>query len=635
MLAGRYAAAVTLSLLLLLMRPAIAAPPICDTTTTYMANGTFQENLDRLAGALPVNASASPAGFATLTVGTVPNQAVGLVLCRGDANASTCAACVAAAFLEAQQSCPLDKGATILQDACNLQFAGRQFLDFLRPDQWIVQELVPSIETAVASVNAPVAWFTAAVMGIFTAMINSTVASTNSTRKYFSTAEMAFNPKIYGLAQCAPDMTPDQCRGCLGYIQTETMARHMDGQPLSNIGAVVWCMLRYSVLSPIYEGQAMLQLAAPPEPPPAATPSPATPDSGAGGKGIAAGVSSGIAGSVLLMLILSVFFYLRFRPRIKVTKKDHPLKKIGNPQCTVFDLMTLQEATEHFSEKNKLGEGGFGTVYKGILSDGEEIAVKTLLGRTGHALHQLHNEIQVLAKLQHKNLVRLLGYCSHQNDTLLVYEYIKNGSLDSILFDRSTGNALHWEQQYNIILGIAKGILYLHEDSSTRIIHRDLKTNNILLQDNMEPKIADFGLARLVGEGHTLSQTHRIRRVKTWCWMTFLQVWDHWTKGSISQMLVQSLDGYARSQAMRCIHVGLLCVQVDPDNRPDISTVVFMLTRVGMELQLPEEPAFFFTSGSPSASRPDGQRSFYDRSSLILEHGISVNGLTVTEPYPR
>jgi len=136
-------------------------------------------------------------------------------------------------------------------------------------------------------------------------------------------------------------------------------------------------------------------------------------------------------------------------------------KKIGRAHCTIFDLQTLQEATEHFAEKNKLGAGGFGTVYKvsnrarrpgegncsayialslkddlfqGILSDGQEIAVKTLLGRAGHGLQQLHNEVVLLAELQHKNLVRLQGFCSHQNDTLLVYEYIKNGSLDNFLF---------------------------------------------------------------------------------------------------------------------------------------------------------------------------------------------------------
>jgi hypothetical protein len=119
---------------------------------------------------------------------------------------------------------------------------------------------------------------------------------------------------------------------------------------------------------------------------------------------------------------------------------------------------------------------------------------------------------------------------------------------------------------------------------------------------------------------------------------TLYQVWDHWTKGSIPQMLEESVDGYGRVQATRCIHVGLLCVQVEPDDRPDISAAVFMLTRDGMELRPPKEPAFFFTRGTPSASRSEGQSSHvYDRSSntSVLEQDISVNGLTVTEPYPR
>ncbi|CAN6211877.1 unnamed protein product [Urochloa humidicola] len=333
------------------------------------------------------------------------------------------------------------------------------------------------------------------------------------------------------------------------------------------------------------------------------------------------------------------------------TERDHPLKKIGRAHCTIFDMATLQEATEHFSEKNKLGEGSFGTVYKGILSDGQEIAVKMLLGGTEHGLHQLHNEVMILAELQHKNLIRLLGFCSHQNDTLLVYEYIKNGSLDKFLFDDSSrGNPLNWEQHHSIILGIAKGILYLHEDSSLRIIHRDLKANNILLDDDMEPKIADFGLARLLMEGHTQSRTASVVGTlgnmapeyamrgsvspkidvfsfgvlaleivtrRTNCSSDehgtvnlLSDIWDHWTKGTVSQMLYESLDGYARSQALRCIHIGLLCVQPEPDDRPDISAVVFMLTRDGMELQHPSQPAFFFGREPPPASVSNGQSSY-------------------------
>ncbi|CAN6199275.1 unnamed protein product [Urochloa humidicola] len=673
MVARRYAAAVTAGVVALVLLPPPVAATLeisCDDSE-YTANSTFQANLDRLAAALPANASASPAGFATASAGAAPDQANALALCRGDTNASACAACVAAAFRDAQQWCPLDKGVTVYRDACVLRYAGIRFLDFLQGDQWLVSELIPVVDTATGSVNASEAWFSAAVSGIFTALVDraAAAAANNSTRKYFATAEMGFDPKLYGLAQCTPDLTLAQCEACLGQLSRVTEQRYLSVRPLSpwSSAFLVWCSLRYSV-SPFYDGRAMLQLAAPPAPSPGATMAPPNPERGAGRNRSAAGISAGVACSVVFMFLLSVCLFFRFRLSVKAIET---LEKIGRAHCTIFDLPTLQQATEQFAEKNKLGEGGFGAVYKGILSDGQVIAVKTLLGRTGHGLQQLHNEVVLLAELQHKNLVRLQGFCSHQNDTLLVYEYIKNGSLDNFLFDDTRGNALDWEQQYNIILGIAKGILYLHEDSSMRIIHRDLKANNILLDDDMEPKIADFGLARLLEEGHTESRTARI--VGTFGYMApeyamhgnvspkidifsfgvltleivtmrnnctsdehgtvnlLSDVWDHWTKGTISQMLHGSLEGHARGQALRCIHVGLLCVQQDPVHRPDISAVVFMLTRDNMELQPPSQPAFFF-----GASVSNGQSSYlYDRPDFVLQQDFSVNGITLTEPYPR
>ncbi|CAN6206024.1 unnamed protein product [Urochloa humidicola] len=674
MLASRHAIVVVLVLALLPPPMSVATlDPLCDGSP-YTANGTFQANLDLLVAALPANASASPAGFATASVGAAPDQANALVLCRGDINASACAACLAAEFQDARQACPLDKGVTVYHDACTVRFSGTRFLDFLQGDQWLISELVPTFDPPSGSPNAPDASFSAAIAAIFTALVDRAAAASNSTRKYFATGEMDFDPKIYGLAQCAPDLTPAQCQGCLEHLSRVTESRYLSVPSSSYSTFVLWCSLRYSV-SPVYEGRAMLQLAAPPAPSPEATLTPTIPEPGTGRKTSVAGISAGVACSVVLMFIISVCFFLCFKRRVKATEYDHQLKKIGRAHCTIFDLPTLQEATEHFSEKNKLGEGGFGAVYKGTLSDGQVIAVKTLLG-TGHGLQQLHNEVVLLAELQHKNLVRLQGFCSHQNDTLLVYEYIKNGSLDNFLFDDSRGNALNWEQQYNIILGIAKGILYLHEDSSLRIIHRDLKANNILLDDDMEPKIADFGLARLLMEGHTQSRTASV--VGTLGYMApeyamggrvspkidvfsfgvlaleivsrrnnctsdehgtvnlLSDVWDHWTKGTISQILHRSLDGYARSQALRCIHIGLLCVQPEPDDRPDISAVVFMLTRDGMELRSPSQPAFFFGREPPPASVPNGQGSYsYDPSDFVFEQGISVNGITVTEPYPR
>uniref|UniRef100_A0ACD5UZY5 Uncharacterized protein n=1 Tax=Avena sativa TaxID=4498 RepID=A0ACD5UZY5_AVESA len=378
------------------------------------------------------------------------------------------------------------------------------------------------------------------------------------------------------------------------------------------------------------------------------------------------------------MLILTVSAIIRFKRR-KAKKHDNAFDNMARGKCTIYDFPTLQEATGNFSEKHKLGEGGFGTVYKGNLPHGQEIAVKKLIeGSTGQGLDQIRNEVLLLAQLQHRNLVRLQGFCLHQNEMLLVYEYIKNGSLDNFLFvDSSRRNTLNWDEQYNIILGIAKGIMYLHEDSSVRIIHRDLKANNILLNDAMDPKIADFGLARLQIGGHTQTKTSRV--VGTYGYMApeyaihgnvspkidifsfgvlaleivtkrrncsfddcdtdtvnlLTDVWTCWTKGAISEMIDQSLEGHSRIQALRCIHIGLLCVQSDPDDRPDIPSIIFMLNRNDMELQTPAQPAFFFGEDSNSASPPCQQGIYvYNRSEVICEE-ITKNGLTITDPYPR
>ncbi|KAG8080250.1 hypothetical protein GUJ93_ZPchr0007g3768 [Zizania palustris] len=658
--------------------PLTTAQPMQESTCAsdaYAANSTYQANLGVLAAALPANASATPDGYVTATVGVVPDQVSALALCRSDVNASSCRACVAAGFTGAQQDCPNLKDVTIYQDDCILRFSDQRFLDFVGTNS-PVSVLHSDGNNITGAV--PVAWFNAAVLALMNATANLAVAAgNNATKKYFATAVEDFDPKhypkIYGMAQCAPVMTVAQCRSCLsGFVAS--IPWWLNGKPGGRVLGI-WCNLRYNV-KPFYSGQPMLKLSAPPAPPPV-VPSPAAAQTSTERKRRIAGISAGVACFVVFMLILSAWGFIRSK-RNKATKKDSLLKKMARGKCTIFDLPTLQEATENFSEKHKLGEGGFGTVYKGKLPDGQEIAVKKLLESCGNGLHQQYNEVMVLAALQHKNLVRLQGFCVHKNDMLLVYEYIKNGSLDNFLFDVGTGNTLSWDQQYNIIIGIAKGIMYLHEDSSIRIIHRDLKANNILLGEDMDPKIADFGLARLLGGDHTDTKTTRI--VGTYGYMApeyaihgnvspkidifsfgvlvleivtkrkncssdngssdavnlLSYVWSCWTKGEISPLIDQSLEGHFQSQALRCIHIGLLCVQSDPDDRPDIPSVIFMLTRDNMELQSPTQPAFFFDRDSNSASQQSDQRVFvYDRSGAIYEEDISVNGITLTEVHAR
>ncbi|KAF2317376.1 hypothetical protein GH714_020958 [Hevea brasiliensis] len=183
---------------------------------------------------------------------------------------------------------------------------------------------------------------------------------------------------------------------------------------------------------------------------------------------------------------------------------------MSHPEIAFFNLSTILAATNSFSPANKLGQGGFGVVYKGKLSNGKEVAVKRLSKDSGQGIDEFKNEVLLIAKLQHQNLVKLLGCCIQGEEPMLVYEYMPNKSLDSFLFNETRRSILDWRKRFDIIVGIARGILYIHQDSRLKIIHRDLKTSNILLDEEMNPKISDFGLARIFKGDQTHEKTNRI-----------------------------------------------------------------------------------------------------------------------------
>ncbi|KAM0026587.1 putative protein kinase RLK-Pelle-DLSV family [Helianthus debilis subsp. tardiflorus] len=178
-------------------------------------------------------------------------------------------------------------------------------------------------------------------------------------------------------------------------------------------------------------------------------------------------------------------------------------------ELPLFSFPTVARSTASFSTDNKLGEGGFGLVYKGVL-EGKEIAVKRLSTTSRQGLDEFKNEVICISKLQHRNLVKLLGCSIEGDEKLLIYEYLPNRSLDLFIFDKTQSTLLDWTKRLNIVKGIARGLLYLHQDSRLRIIHRYLKASNILLDLDMNPKISDFGIARSFGGNETQANTERV-----------------------------------------------------------------------------------------------------------------------------
>ncbi|KAK2977250.1 hypothetical protein RJ640_005512 [Escallonia rubra] len=281
-----------------------------------------------------------------------------------------------------------------------------------------------------------------------------------------------------------------------------------------------------------------------------------------------------------------------------------------NIELKFFDLETIITATDDFSAAKKIGQGGFGPVYKGQLSNGQQIAIKILSKNSGQGTAEFKNEALLIAKLQHRNLVKLLGCCIENEKRILVYEYMPNKSLDYFIFDETKKSQLDWKKRHDIIVGIARGILYLHQDSRLKIIHRDLKASNILLDEELKPKISDFGTARIFQGDQTEANTNRV--VGTFGYMSpeyaldglfsiksdvfsfgvlLLEVisgkknigffhnnptsnlikhaWELWNDGNALELVDTCMgDSYPTNDVLRCIQVGLLCVQDEAIDRP-------------------------------------------------------------------
>ncbi|CBI38487.3 unnamed protein product, partial [Vitis vinifera] len=289
------------------------------------------------------------------------------------------------------------------------------------------------------------------------------------------------------------------------------------------------------------------------------------------------------------------------------------VNRVKLEELPLLDFEKLAAATNNFHEANKLGQGGFGPVYRGNLPGGQEIAVKRLSRASAQGQEEFMNEMILISKIQHRNLVRLLGFCIEGDEKLLIYEYMPNKSLDAFLFDPLKRESLDWRRRFSIIEGIGRGLLYPHRDSRLKIIHRDLKASNILLDEDLNAKISDFGMARIFGSNQDQANTMRV--VGTYGYMSpeyamggqfseksdvfsfgvlLLEIaWTLWSEHNIQELIDETIaEACFLEEISRCIHVGLLCVQESAKERPSISTVLSMLSSEIAHLPSPKQPPF-------------------------------------------
>ncbi|KAG4142824.1 hypothetical protein ERO13_D06G150550v2 [Gossypium hirsutum] len=533
----------------------------------------------------------------------------GLFLCCGDVHPENCRDCINLAAAVAPQLCPNRTWAIIWYEECMLRYSNQSIFSSMaekpRVDLWHDTNYAPEPERF----NR--------LVGTVMKEIASRASYATLGAKKFATKEATFTvfQTLYSLAQCTPDISSEDCYRCLQDAVRDLLI-HSNGNT-SGFGLHPSCTVQYQT-APFYNLVFnKTKTAGPPVSPPEKS--------------------------------------LLLPPPAPDGSKIRALKSLQ------FDLSIIEAATNNFAKVNKIGAGGFGSVYKGILTDGQEIAVKRLSTSSGQGADEFQTEVVLVAKLQHRNLVKLLGYCLERKERDTYPE--KQRQLD-------------WPQRYKIIKGIARGLLYLHSDSRLKIIRRDLKASNILLDEDIIPKISDFGMAKIVGENKSLQHTKRIagtygymspeyavlgrfseksdvfsfgilileivcgKRNTSFCHSAYTDnlptyVWRQWKNGKPIGVMNSALgDSYVSNEVVRCIHIGLLCVQEDPEARPTMARVVLMLSSSSVTLPLPQRTAFYFgtiTEGKPSRTDYKSDQS----TSMVSSSSATVNETSLTELFPR
>ncbi|XP_021293456.1 cysteine-rich receptor-like protein kinase 3 [Herrania umbratica] len=547
--------------------------------------------------------------FAAVVNGTGDTKVFGYGECMKDLDQSDCNICFAQCKTQILRCLPFQlvtRGGRLFYDGCYLRYDDYNFFSesLSEGDRTVCNT------SDVASSNPTV--FRDHVLQL--ARNLSVEAPKND--GFFVGSVSRGNVSVYGLAQCWELVNRSACQACLANAvsRIRSCLPKEEGRAL-NAG----CYLRYSTEKFYYNFTA-----------PSIT-------GNRGRRKLAVILATTFSALALTLIIATAVFCVNQ----KLVRKRRERKQLGalshivNKSKLNFSYESLERATNYFHDSNKLGQGGSGSVYKGTLSNGKVVAIKRLFFNTRQWVDHFFNEVNLISSIYHKNLVKLLGCSITGPESLLVYEYVPNQSLHDYLFVKKDAEPLRWEARFKIILGTAEGLAYLHEESKLRIIHRDIKLSNVLLDEDLIPKIADFGLARLFPEDKTHISTavagtlgymapeyvvrgkltekvdvysFGVLAIEVICGkrnkfsedsVSILHmVWNHYEADKLCEAIDPIIEDNFLEEASRLLQIGLLCVQAYAEMRPSMSTIVQMLTNYAHEIPRPTQPPFLNSSGS-------------------------------------
>ncbi|KAL2510249.1 Cysteine-rich receptor-like protein kinase 2 [Forsythia ovata] len=596
--------------------------------TIFIPN--FVETMENLTAQVPTS------GFGTAVGSSGLDTVLGLVQCYGDLSLPECVLCFAHARTVIPHCYPFNS-AKVYLDGCFLRTGSYNFF----------KEYTGQSDTAVCGNRTQKSF--AFQVSARQAVVQAVSAAPNNNGYARSQVPVSStNESAYVLADCWRTLSASSCRACLQNASASILGclPWSEGRAL-NTG----CFLRYSdtnFLNPI-------------------------PRNGSSRGKLTGIIVATVSSTVVLVIGAVIGVYIWKHRTIQRKRKGwgdaKNLVKTLHDSTLNFKYSTLEKSTDYFNEANKLGQGGFGTVYKGVLQDGREIAVKRLFFHNKQRAANFYNEVNMISSIEHKNLVRLLGCSCSGPESLLVYEFLPNKSLDCFIFDSSKGKELNWEKRFEIIIGTAEGLVFLHENTKTRIVHRDIKASNILLDLRFRAKIADFGLARSFQEDKSHISTviagtlgymapeyvahgqltekadvygfgvllleivtgRQNNRSKASDYSDSLLTiaWKHFQERTVDELFDPNLmlRNYhnidVKKEIIRVVHVGLLCTQEIPSLRPAMSKALQMLVKKEEHIPAPTNPPYICVTKEFNGTREDQYSP--------LDHSDPASITTVTD----